>query len=77
MQKLETETKEILHNITITVKGPSRITLLLSPLEKNVTFQMWGFEDVHLQIPDEMVLKDGKPYYFIQFVQGLQPRFVL
>ena len=76
VEKIESSTNDRLHNVTITIKGPSRIVLLLSLLNKNMTIEMWGFDDVHLQVPNEEQLKEDKPHYFIQFIQGLQPRLI-
>ena len=64
----------MLHNVSITVQGPSRMTLVLSPSSRDTSFEMWGFEDVHLQIPFEAVHGNERPYQFIQFIQGVNPR---
>ena len=42
----------------------------------NITFEMWGFDDVHLQIPEETLINGERRYRFIQFIQGLHPRLV-
>ena len=74
VERILSEDQNILHNVTITVQGPSRMTLVLSPSNRDTSFEMWGFEDVHLQIPFEAVHENERPYQFIQFIQGVNPR---
>jgi len=59
-----------LHNVTIQVSGPSRVLLLMSPF-KGVNIQSWSFTE---EISDGAVWKDGRFSYYIQFIQGLNPR---
>ena len=74
VERIVSEDQNMLHNVTITVQGPSRMTLVLSPSNRDTSFEMWGFEDVHLQIPFEAVHENERPYQFIQFIQGVNPR---
>ena len=74
VERILSEDQNMLHNVTITVQGPSRMTLVLSPSNRDISFEMWGFEDVHLQIPFEAVHENERPYQFIQFIQGVNPR---
>ena len=77
VEKIGSHTRDTLHNVTIKISGPSRMTLLLFPAFKDMTFEMWGFDDVHVVPSDGEIWKDGKPTYFFQFIQGLHPRCVL
>ena len=74
VERIVSEDQNMLHNVTITVQGPSRMTLVLSPSNRDTSFEMWGFEDVHLQIPFEAVHENERQYQFIQFIQGVNPR---
>ena len=74
VERIVSEDQNMLHNVSITVQGPSRMTLVLSPSNRDTSFEMWGFEDVHLQIPFEAVHGNERPYQFIQFIQGVNPR---
>ena len=66
-----------LHNITITVMGPSRTVLLLSPSKQNVIFEMWGFNHDHLHPLDERLANEENSHYMLQFIQGLHPRLIV
>merc|ERR1712020_406379 len=76
VERIVSEDQNMLHNVTITVQGPSRMTLVLSPSNRDTTFEMWGFEDVHLQIPFEAVHKNDRQYNSFNLFKGsIQGRY--
>ena len=76
MERIESKSKDILHNVTLKISGPSRIVLLLSPTLKNMTFEMVGFDNVHFPPSYGEMWKEERPAYFVQFIQGINPRYV-
>ena len=57
------------------INGPSRMVMLLAPSNKNISFDLWGFDEVQLTPPNQNLLSGQRPYYFLQFIQGLNPRY--
>lgn len=52
------------------------MTMLLVPSNRNISFELWGFDNVHMTQPDQS-LQGQRPHYFLQFIQGINPRYVL
>ena len=57
------------------INGPSRMVMLLAPSKNNISFDLWGFDDVELTPPNQSSLSDQRSHYFLQFIQGINPRY--
>ena len=76
-EKIHTSKSEVLYNMTLEIKGPSRMTMLLAPRNRNISFELWGLNNVHMTPPDQNLQQGQRPHYFLQFIQGINPRYAL
>ena len=74
VQKMETRQNEGLYNVTMQINGPSRIVAILAPANQSISFEMFGLNDIHLNPPEQKLLLEPRPHYFLQFIQGANPR---
>ena len=51
------------------------MVLLLSPAREEIKLEMWGFNDSHFEPSEGIIWKDERTAYFVQFIQGLNPRY--
>ena len=57
------------------INGPSRMVMLLAPSNNNISFDLWGFDDVELTPPNQNSLSGERSHYFLQSIQGINPRY--
>ena len=57
------------------IDGPSRMVVLLAPSNKNISLDLWGFANAQLTPPNQNLLSSQRSHYFLQFIQGINPRY--